>query len=49
MKYLSEAKQNNPIYYAVAGVKPNEGALIVKDRFGPIHIDRLSDDRWYIF
>jgi hypothetical protein len=49
MKYLSDAKQTHPVYYAVAGLEPNEGAVIVKDRFGPAHIDKLSDERWYIF
>jgi hypothetical protein len=37
------------VYYAVAGLEKNEGAVIVKDRMGPTHIDRLSDERWYIF
>jgi len=30
-------------YIIIAGKEPNEGAIIARDRLGPVHEDKLSD------
>lgn len=46
---LQNSKQISAAYYAVAGIKEFEGAIISKGPEGPDHIDRLSEKQWYIF
>jgi len=45
---LATTSQIAPSYYAVAGTKGYEGAIISRDRHGVAHIDMISDSRWYV-
>jgi hypothetical protein len=49
VKFLSDAQQTHPVYYIVAGVNPNEGVIITKDHFKPAHIERLTEEKWYLY
>ena len=35
-------------YLTMAGIKPYEGAIISRDKFGAAHIDMLSNKTWYL-
>lgn len=37
-----------PGYIILAGVGPNEGAVITRDRDGVAHLDQLSDEQWFL-
>jgi len=37
-----------PSYFIIAGINPNEGAVITRDRFSVAHVDALTDDKWYV-
>jgi N-acylethanolamine-hydrolysing acid amidase len=45
---LTNTPQIAPSYFAIAGSKNRQGAVITKDRMGPVNIDLLSPDNWYI-
>eukprot|EP00178_Gracilaria_changii_P006355 TRINITY_DN20958_c0_g1_i1.p2 TRINITY_DN20958_c0_g1~~TRINITY_DN20958_c0_g1_i1.p2 ORF type:complete len:130 (-),score=8.43 TRINITY_DN20958_c0_g1_i1:18-407(-) len=46
--FLKDTPVIAPGYIVLAGLEGNEGTIISRDRFGPAHIDTLSDDRWYL-
>lgn len=48
VNYLSTTSSTTPAYYTIAGVKPNEGAVITKDRFSVAHIDSLDEKNWLL-
>ena len=37
-----------PLYYIIAGIGENEGAVISKNRVGADHIDYLSERNWFL-
>lgn len=45
---LANTPQIAASYYAIAGSKNKQGAVITKDRTGPAHIDQLSEENWYV-
>jgi hypothetical protein len=45
---LATTRQIAPSYYAVSGLKGQEGAIISRDRYGVAHIDMISDNRWFV-
>jgi N-acylethanolamine-hydrolysing acid amidase len=47
-KKLTYTPQIAPSYFAIAGSKNKQGAVITKDRMGPAHIDLLTPDNWYV-
>lgn len=46
--YLTTHPVIAPGYIIMAGIEENEGTIISRDRWGPAHIDTLSEDRWYL-
>ena len=38
----------DPIFFIVAGIGFNEGAVISRDRIGIDNIDELSDEKWFL-
>lgn len=46
--YLTNTPIISPGYIIIGGLTGNEGTVISRDRFGPAHVDDLSDDRWYL-
>jgi len=38
----------SPGYIIMAGLGPNEGAVIARDRDGPANVQNLSEDNWFI-
>ena len=37
-----------PGYIILAGTKDYEGVIITRNRFDAAHVDRISEDRWYL-
>ena len=38
----------SPSYFIVAGLGPNEGAVITRDRFSVANVNALSDEKWFV-
>ena len=45
---LSNEVVVGPLFYILAGIGENEGAVISRDRMGADNIDRLNEDRWFL-
>jgi hypothetical protein len=45
---LKNTKIVSPCYIIVAGVNPNEGMVIVRDRDGTNRTEELSSDSWFV-
>lgn len=45
---LKESPVSATSYFAIAGLKNNEGAIISRDRFSVANIDQLSDSNWFL-
>lgn len=45
---LRDTQINTPCYIIVAGLKPNEGVVITREREGANRTLSLSDERWYV-
>ena len=37
-----------PLFFIVAGLGKNEGAVISRGRYGIEHMDELSDEKWFL-
>nr|XP_039268017.1 N-acylethanolamine-hydrolyzing acid amidase-like [Styela clava] len=49
IEMLQKAKTIAPMYFIVGGVKPHEGAIIVRDRWGAINVTRMDDTyKWFV-
>ncbi|XP_039268629.2 N-acylethanolamine-hydrolyzing acid amidase-like [Styela clava] len=47
---LQNAKTIAPIYFIVGGLKPQEGAIVVRDRWGAVNVTRMIDTshKWFV-
>ncbi|XP_077967096.1 N-acylethanolamine-hydrolyzing acid amidase-like [Styela clava] len=49
IEMLQKAKAIAQMYFIVGGVKPHEGAIVVRDRWGAINVTRMDDTyKWFV-
>jgi hypothetical protein len=45
---LTKAKISGSVYYIIAGINKNEGAVISRSPEGAVNVTTLSDTKWYL-
>ena len=43
VKMLVDADTISPMYFIVGGMKPREGVVIVRDRWGAVNMTKMDD------
>jgi hypothetical protein len=45
---IKNTDTNSMFYAIVAGINPNEGTVITKDRSTVLHEDKLDESKWFV-